>query len=228
MTAALILYGSRARGGAKQGSDVDLIYADEGNSIGTPQVIRGISIHFYSQGWLEAQSRSGSLFAYHIAFEGISLNQTDKVLQRIRESFTKRHSYRDNQSEALLILKFILEKDWGFNLEARRRYFWAIRTIFICESAELGSPQFASEALEKISGIERLAAHIDDRASASFNDCRRYGESILSAFRRQLPTNLRGDELRAHLTGMGGIGLDSVRIVEEQEAVEGSGLQIYL
>jgi hypothetical protein len=226
--AALILYGSRARGETRPGADVDLILAEEGDSINSPQDAFGVSVHSYSKGWLEAEAAKGSLFVYHVAFEGFALYDNTEFLVRLRSSFRKKASYLEDKAQATLILRMLLEKDWRDNHQARRRYFWAIRTILICGSAELGTPAFASAALEDLSGIGGLAAHIDSRSYASFADCRLIGNEVLTKFGLDSDPALQGVRLRDHLMALGGIAWNSVRIVEEPEAIElGSGL-IYL
>jgi len=226
MSAVLILYGSRARGETRPGSDVDLILAEEGMSL-RPSITRhGISVHLYSQDWLEAEALAGSLFCYHVAHEGISLRDEDGFLERLRQQFRKKASYRAEIETAALILRMLLEKDWGDNLAARRRYFWAIRTILISTAADQNSFLFASTALETFAEIRGLAAHIDAREAATFETCAAFGAQVSRII--EATPDLRGLPLRDHLIALGGIGRDSVRLIEEREAVEASGLAIYL
>ncbi len=226
MGTALILYGSRARGEARSASDVDLIFAKDGMSLESPRIVHGVSVHLYSKGWLEAEAQLGSLFSYHVAYEGIALYDEDDFLKRLQGKFRRRDSYRAEIQTAALILRMLLENDWRDNRDARRRYFWAIRTILISDLADHGAILFASSALEKHAGIPGLAAHIDARDDATFNSCARFGALVLRVAGAMPP--LTGELLRDHLIALGGIARDTVRVVEEREALELGGLVTYL
>lgn len=228
MANSLLLYGSRARGDAHVGSDTDLILATDNGRLEPPMVHMGISLHRYPKAWLIEQAQDGNLFVCHIAFEGVGLDDPDRFLTCLRASFHAKPSYREDMKVALLILKMLIERDWADNCEARRRFFWAVRTVFICQSADLGRPTFSSSALETFSGIAGLAKMIEDRSQYAFSDCRLLGNQILEKFPflESLPT--QGSDLRATLEGLGGVARDSVRVVEEREASEEGGLRLYL
>lgn len=226
MAASLILYGSRARGEARVESDVDLILANDGMSLGRPSSARGLSVHLYSKDWLKAEARAGNLFAYHVAYEGLALSDEDNFLAQLRNAFQKKDSYRSEIDIAVLVLKLMLEKDWDSNLEARRRYFWALRTIAISDAADNGRFIFSSAELELYAGIDGLSSHIDNRDNAVFCDCLDYGSKILDSL-SNVP-DLESLQLRNKLLGLGGIARDSVRIVEEEELIEMQSLAVYL
>ncbi len=228
VAAALILYGSRARGDARLGSDVDLIFADDGGSIASPRHINGVSVHRYSKIWLEEEARSGSLFAYHVAFEGVALEDGDAFQARLRSLFTKKKSYSSDRRRAALVLRMLLEQDWHENSEARRRYFWALRTVLICMFADQGTPTFASVSLENLSGIVGLSRRIYLRSEASFQDFISVGGRVLKAYAPDMDAQITGARLRGVLVDMGGIAADSVRIIEEREAIEVGDALTYL
>lgn len=226
MASALILYGSRARGEARAGSDLDLILAEDGMSLGHPRAVQGVSVHLYSKDWLEAEARAGSLFTYHVAYEGIALHDDSEFMERLRQAFRKKASYRNEIEIAALVLRILIERDWADSLHTKRRYFWALRTTIISSAADRGKFIFASSALERESGIYGLGTLIDARDHANFEDCVVFGEQVLKTA-GSLP-NLNGQELRERLVSLGGIARDSVRIVEEPEAIEDQGLTAYL
>lgn len=208
-------YGSRARGEASVKSDVDLILAEEGDDIKSPMIVSGLSVHRYSKGWLLKGARDGSLFVYHVAFEGVSLCGGDELLLELRKSFKKKTSYSDERLEALLILRFLLESDWCSKQDIQQRYFWAIRTIVVCFSADNGRPCFASSCLESLSGIDGLAAHIDRRATETYADCLRIGGQIEKRFGADMDCSLSGGQLRNYLVNRGGVARDTVHLVED-------------
>lgn len=226
MSAALILYGSRARGEYRASSDVDLILADDGLSLGKPANVNGVSVHLYSKDWLASEAAAGSLFVYHVAYEGVFLRDDDNFRSRLTGAFCKKKSYRDEVVVAGLVLRFLLERDWQGNYEARRRYFWALRTFIISLAAERDCFIFSSIALEASVKIEGLAAHIDLRDFATFGACDEFGRKVLE-LGTPLP-NWHGAVLREKLLGMGGIALDSVRVLEEQEAIGVQGASTYI
>lgn len=225
---ALILYGSKARGDVHAGSDVDLILAIEGDELHRPTHAHGVSVHRYPKGWLEARARAGALFAWHIVFEGVALEDPDGFLPRLREIFQSKSSYQDELDLGALVLKLLLEKDWGANFEARRRFFWALRTVLIAAAANAGAPVFSSASLEASSGVPGTAALINRRDDADFAACRTVGLAILHKYLPKDFAALEGETLRQMLMERGGIGRDSVRVLEVSEAISDIGLAIYL
>jgi predicted nucleotidyltransferase len=199
---ALILYGSKARGDARLNSDVDLIFASDDDELGSPSQANGVSVHRYPKGWLEKESVAGNLFAYHVAFEDIGI--------------------------AALVLKMLIERDWTHNFDARRRFFWALRTVLIGASAEAGTPIFSAESMERLSAIAGLAALVQERDIANFDQCRALGTRVLERYPPAGLIDLQGQSLRDYLVEWGGIARDSVRVIEEAEAIADVGLAIYL
>lgn len=227
MTSSLILYGSRARGDETPTSDIDLLLAEDGDGVAIPKTMLGISLHRYSKRWLIREANLGSLFAYHVGREGVALHDEDGFLDTLLKAFKRKPDYTAERRVASLILRLLIEDDWKTNLEARRRFFWAVRTILISVTADQGEPVFASKLLELRSGMPGLASLVERRDTASFLECSVFGRSLIERF----PTVgeiLAGEPLRTLLTDMGGIARDSVRIIEEDEALELSEFAIYM
>lgn len=224
----LVLYGSKARGDARSGSDVDLLLALDGEDLAPPTITHGVSLHRYPRGWLEKSARGGTLFSYHVAFEGIPLEDRGDFIGRLRNLFALKVSYQDELVLGASVMKLLLEKDWEANFAARQRFFWALRTVLIAASTRAGPPKFAADALERLSGVIGVADLIDARDAAPFEACQRIGLQVLAA--QALPDlqELSGPTLRDHLMEQGGIARDSVRVVEESEAIAEIGLAIYL
>jgi|GEM_PF-3686436 hypothetical protein len=224
----LLLYGSRARGEARTDSDVDLLLALADDELRAPTSTRGVSVHRYPQSWLEKSARAGTLFSYHVAFEGLALEDPDDFLGRLRTLFIAKSTYEDELALGALVMRLLLGKDWGANFAARRRFFWALRTVLIAHSTRLGAPKFDSDILERQSGIPGVAALINDRELVPFEACRRIGLQVIGTLAPPGLCDLSDQALRDHLMAQGGISRDSVRILEEDEAIADMGLLIYL
>jgi hypothetical protein len=224
----LLLYGSKARGDARASSDVDLLLALDGEDLQSPTTSHGVSLHRYPKGWLEKSARAGTLFAYHVAFESVALEDPKGFLGHLRSAFQLKSSYQQELQLGALVMKLLLEADWDANFAARQRFFWALRTVLIAASTRHGRPVFAARSLEALAGVKGLAALIEAREDAPFEVCRELGMTLL---RRVLPEelmSLTGVALREELMARGGIARDSVRILEESEAIADIGLAIYL
>lgn len=224
----LILYGSRARGESRTGSDVDLLLALADDELRAPTSTRGVSLHRYPQSWLEKSARAGTLFSYHVAFEGLALEDPDDFLGRLRGLFVAKSTYEDELALGALVMRLLLEKDWGANFAARRRFFWAMRTVLIANSTRVGAPKFDADILERQSAIPGVAALINARESAPFEACRRIGLQVIDTLALPGLSDLWGQALRDLLMAQGGIARDSVRVLEEDEAIADMGLLIYV
>lgn len=227
MLPTLILYGSKARGDARPDSDVDLIYALEGEDIQAPTYASGVSVHRYPKFWLEKQAQRGALFAYHVAFEGVALEDPDEFLEQLRHAYQRKASYEEELVVGTLVMKLLLSADWESNFEARRRFFWALRTVLIAAAAADGNPIFSPTLLETKSRVRGVADLIDQREEVDFATCRAVGAEVLARYLRPGLVGLDGEALRRDLMDRGGIARDSVRVLEEGEAIAEAGLAIY-
>jgi hypothetical protein len=228
MGPVLLLYGSKARGAARASSDVDLLLALDGEDLAPPTTTHGVSLHRYPKAWLENSARAGTLFSYHIAFEGIALEDKGDFLSRLRRLFAPKASYQEELVLSASVMKLLLEKDWEANFAARQRFFWGLRTMLIAASTCAGPPKFAAEILERLAGVQGVAALIDAREVAPFETCQQIGLRLLATLAPPYLGNLSGQALRDYLMAQGGIARDSVRVLEESEAIADIGLAIYL
>jgi len=226
MSTSIILYGSRARGETRDDSDVDILAAEETGFPGSPKEVNGVSLHRYPQAWLINEAQNGSLFAYHVAFEGISLLDHNNFLLKLKKAICLKGSYEDEKLIAAKIIKLLTNRDWNLRDELKRRYFWALRTIIISSSAEIGNPIFSSKGLESFSEINGLRNHINNRYNENFNSCKYYGNLVLEKFIRN---NINDDEsyLRDELINAEGIGKNTIQLIETTEAIEVGGLVFY-
>ena len=192
----------------------------------SPNVVSAVSVHCYEKQWISKQATAGNLFVYHIAYEGVSLLGNDGFLDSLKSIFRLKNTYSEERKIAALVMRLMLENDWDDNYEARRRYFWAARTLLIALSADSNGPVFSSTELEKVGGISGLADHIDRRLEAEFSECVIFGKQLLTRFDPEAQV-LSNADLKEQLRKLGGIAWDSVRIVEEREAISLSGFLMY-
>jgi len=227
VSAVLILYGSRARGEADKSSDTDLILAEPGHGLKPPHISNGVSVHWYSQGWLHSEAQAGNLFAYHVAFEGVPLHDPHDFLKILRKSFVKKASYRQEANEASLVLNLLIKNSWNDSTAVRRRYFWALRTLLVAEAADHGAPVFSASALEQAVPVPGLAQLIKQRESASIDDCLAIGKMVLARCDTEPLHRLTDTQLRDHMMHRGGMAADSVRLLEEPEMIAGRAHSAY-
>lgn len=219
MSAALILYGSRARGEADSSSDVDLILAEPGSGLRRPHISHGVSVHWYSQDWLTCEARSGNLFVYHVAFEGVPLLDPQSFLTTLRRVFSMKPDYRDEANEAAAVLKLAMSQRWDNSEQIRRRFFWALRTLLIAEAADRGRPVYSAHSLEGVAEVLGVEQLIKRRLEASQEECNEIGAAVLSNCNVADLQRMDEQELRCAMIAQGGMAADSVRLIEEGEIV---------
>jgi len=223
----LILYGSRARGDAGPGADVDLLLATSAARPQSPVERMGVSLHRYPRDWLLDQASQGDLFAYHVGHEGMPLQDGDGFLLDLRQAFRRRVSYLSDARNGLLVARLLTEIDWGANASLKRRFFWGVRTCLIATTADNGSPVFSAELLEASSSIDGLADLLQRRATASFEECRALVARMNQAISTLAPSTLTGDELRAFLTDVGGYPAECAFASEERAWENEANVTIY-
>lgn len=225
MTNSLILYGSRARGDAHQGSDVDLMVSERTGGLRRPKNFSGLSVHFYPQDWLLQHARDGSLFVGHVALEGKAIFDPDGFLISLREAFLPRDSYADLCELAASVAWLLTSKDWEEHIEVKRRYFWSVRTLAIIKTLETGRLEFATDKLEKAIGIKGFEAHIRSRDVASFEECRFFADAVISKVCSGRERKVPGET--AFLMNSGSIGRSTVELFEHADVQDFGAIALY-
>lgn len=223
----LILYGSRARGDAYPASDVDLLLATSEALPQSPVERMGVSLHRYPRHWLLEQASSGDLFAYHIGYEGVALQDEKGFLRILKEAFQRRRSYLTDARNGLLVARLLTESDWGPDAGLRRRFFWGLRTCLISSMAEKGAPVFSAEKLEASSSLDGLADLLRRRRTASFEECRAIAIRMERVFFTLDPSNLTGDDLKGFLINTGGYPAECAYAFEKRVWEDEAHVSVY-
>lgn len=180
---ATSLFGSRARGDEKPGSDIDVLcWTDES----FPRHVRQgpLSLAYYPQGDLLGKAGAGDLFAAHLAFEAVAIHDPEGLLQAFRAAYRPPPSYTPHVRAASELAFFLL--DCGHALPQglfNARSAWCARTIAIARSAEDGRMCFAVDVLSRRAGASALfdIAQAKDCAQAVPGASRRL-EDYIRAF----------------------------------------------
>lgn len=164
MIAALVLYGSRARGDYRPKSDVDLLAVVEKGPIRNEKLAGGVSLFSYPANVLIRRSVDGDLFALHLMKEGKILHDTFDVFKNAMKQFSYKEDYIDEMTDAYCVCRFLFSrKSLLAKREVRNRLVWAMRTLIIARAAEARQPVFSSADIARFAGIAELKGVIDNR-----------------------------------------------------------------
>ncbi|MEG9267897.1 nucleotidyltransferase domain-containing protein [Qipengyuania sp. Mu-71] len=226
MTATLILYGSRARGDARPNSDVDILLAPDEGQIGKPKKFDGLSLHIYPKNWLFENARSGDLFAYHIASEGLSIHCADAFLASLHEAFRWKASYEKEREIALAVATLLSRTSWGWNDAIQRRFFWAIRTLALTLQADRQSVDFSLASIDEALGLDGFSDLFEGRDKVTSEDCIAMGAKLLERYSQF--KSVSSEDISEMLMSSGGIGLNTVMVLETEQAIDSGSLATYL
>lgn len=145
--AAVLLFGSLARGDQAEGSDTDLLMINTEDE--TRHFSRGrVSIFLYPWHQLKSDGGNGDLFVCHLAQEATAIFDPEDYLTKLKGAFRFRSSYESEMKHAADLGWFLARFGANLNLDLQaKRTLWCIRTILIARSAELRKPVFAPELL---------------------------------------------------------------------------------
>lgn len=156
-TLGVLLFGSRARGDAREASDVDLLFVTDEPFPRTERV-GALSLAFYPWARLVALASAGDLFAAHLVHEAKAVHDPLDLLTRLRGSFVAAADYgRDvrlaSDHGRMLIALADRFEDLGL---LNRRIAWVVRTVLIARQAALGRFVFAADELVDANGARRF------------------------------------------------------------------------
>ncbi|MBB5732709.1 hypothetical protein FHS61_001718 [Altererythrobacter atlanticus] len=172
------------------------------------------------------KAREGDLFACHIAFEGVSILYGERFLGKMKSCFQWKESYQEEREMALAILSLTSRSDWAYNEEIRRRFFWAVRTLALTILGDRRVIDFSLESINSALKRSDIDSLFQRRENASFDECKILAEDILQEFDWYNDMDIA--DLTKHLLDLGGIGLNTVKLVETHQAIDVGSLPAYI
>jgi predicted nucleotidyltransferase len=153
---AVMLFGSVARGDARDGSDVDVLaIAPRSRMV---SATGHVSLTVYTEQHLRALARKGSLFVCHLRAEGKILKDRDGVFQRV---FDEWHAPDiERAREGMNAARAVLDESQSERPDVTSRLrvgLYLLRSVLYLRCLELGEPVFAMGLVAARLGDERIA-----------------------------------------------------------------------
>lgn len=184
--AAILLFGSHARGDAGPNSDTDLFGISRGGKLAAYDA-NCINLTVSNTEVVLKKAKAGDLFISHIAFEAMPLFDPNGLLLEIKREFQWKSNYDPLIRDACRLAYWIIdtnEKMGTFN-EGARWLSWCARTAAIGTLANNKKPVFATPQLVSFLGIPSLSLIINNKNSPLID--RSISNSAKIFFRRFFP-----------------------------------------
>ena len=190
--AAILLFGSLARGDQAEGSDTDILMISD-DATGRHISAGHLSMFFYPWSQLVADARDGNLFVCHLVRKSKPIFDPDDYLPKLGNAFELRKNYDREISQAADLGWFLIRFSQELNPALlAKRIIWCVRTILIARSAEANDPVFAPAALadrSKSAAARELLSERHNRFDEAVTLCRfrRFlvEETLLDPFHQQ-------------------------------------------
>ena len=164
--AALMLFGSAARGDASPTSDVDVL-----ELLPSPAAVRRLGrvhIYGYSRNQLRHLAVSGSLFVLHLKREGVIIADPLGDLARCLDAYVTPADYLGHRRALVATANLLCtsREDYGRNWRIYNDIaIFALRTALYIRSAETGSPTFSLTRLAQSEKHTHLASALTLKTS---------------------------------------------------------------
>lgn len=225
MIAALVLYGSRARGDYRPKSDVDLLAVTDDGPIKNERLAGGVSVYSYPAQLLAKRATAGDLFVLHLLKEGCVLQDSLGVFKSTTQSFKYKDSYIDEITDAYCVWRFIFERKRLLTRKSvRKRLVWVVRTLVIARSAEDRKPVFSSTDIARYAGISELKEVIDHRNQKDAATLDRVVRRVIRKFaedRVELDWPDNKAAQRDLMRKRGGVPADTLKFVQPRTLIKG-------
>lgn len=180
---AVLLYGSVARGSATSDSDIDVLELVDSEPVARADGVANFTQ--YTPGHLRRMMEGGSLFALHIATEGVILTDPDGVLRRLLLCYGGLPDSRLLKGR-LAVAAGVLNGEVGdgkdFATGLGKLMIYLLRTATYLAVADVGQARFDTRAVAEALGDERVyeVLLLRKRGSLTFDDAIRLYEVLLA------------------------------------------------
>ena len=144
----------------------------------------------------------------------------------MREHFHWKASYQKEREIALAILTLVSRTSWGWNDLIQRRFFWAIRTLALSLQADEKSVNFSLASIDEAIGLDGFSELFENRDKVTHKHCVAMGDRLLNQYSQFKSTP--SEEISAMLLSLGGIGSNTVMVLETEQALDAGSLATYL
>jgi hypothetical protein len=154
--AALLLYGSYARGEQDEASDLDILQLTTNHT--APYARDNVNFTCYTPEQLLTLAKQGALFARHLVLEGRPLYDPNEFLEDLKAAFTPNTDYERVYSEVVQSIP-LLAIDEGAFKEYPYQYCstasYLLRAFVYAKAFELGVESFSMKKISNLTGDAR-------------------------------------------------------------------------
>jgi hypothetical protein len=167
---ALFLYGSHARGDAKDTSDVDILQVTPVHT--APYTIRSFNITCYTFEQLMRLAGRGGLFARHLVEEAVPLDDPHDILGALKSAYVATQTYDGVRKEVCgcAPLLDVAECKFNENIEGLSSLAsYLIRTYLYALAFERGARSFAMDHILGLLGQKRAGVVLSSLKDHNFS-----------------------------------------------------------
>lgn len=163
--AAVMLFGSWARGDQTGASDTDLLMLTTESGPPRHSMMGNVSLSIYARSDFAARAAAGDLFAWHVLFEGRPIYDPAQRFATLRKQFRLKSDYSAEIGHGIGVAWLIVRfgSRYAASSLAARRAAWAVRTVLIAKTAEAGRPRFAANDLAEFASIDAVPRLINQK-----------------------------------------------------------------
>lgn len=197
-TIAAMLYGSRARGAPRVGSDIDILQLVP-EHVGSYSVGEA-NITPYTVHHLTLLAESGSLFVRHLRDEGRVLADDHGSLHKAIQAYVEPTDYSGLRRELVILLASLTTSGADqYATGLLRVGVYAARSALYIATGEKGTLTFDIDKASRLAGTPQVAALLRAPELKDLGDLQREGLSLLGADPpTELPTSLAALAIYTH------------------------------
>jgi predicted nucleotidyltransferase len=156
---ALLLYGSHARGDARETSDIDILQVTPTHT--APYTVGRVNVTCYTLEQLLRLARRGGLFARHLVDEALPLDDPQDMLGTLKSAYVRPFGYQGVKSEVrgCAPLLDVADSEFRENAEGLSSLVsYLIRTYLYATAFDHGARSFAMGHILELVGQPRVTS----------------------------------------------------------------------